>query len=246
MCYHVLNNNGEVVARSSVQRVTQLELNTNEYKTLFNIFDTNIKQRLKVKDRTYNGVKPNPADWADLMEKDSDFNEEFNKIFSDENIPKADDYTPEVLEDTYLNMELALCRDGDGPEFARVTKRLRDANGIPIGTANDNPLLDTRLYEVEYADGHKASLAANTVAITMFAQVDAKGNRHVLFDGIIDHHTDGTEIKSDKAFITSHNGGRRRKETTIGWELLVQWKDGRTTWEKLKDMKECYPVQVSE
>ena len=37
-----------------------------------------------------------------------------------------------------------------------------------------------------------------------------------------------------------------RNETTIGWELLIQWKDGRTTWAKLKDMKESYPVQVSE
>ena len=48
-----------------------------------------------------------------------------------------------MLDDTYLNMELALPRDSDGPEFARVTKRLR--------TANDNPILDTRIYE-EYMD----------------------------------------------------------------------------------------------
>ena len=246
MCYNIINQNGKVVARSSVQRVTQLELQTTEYKTLFEALDKSIKERLNIKDRSYAGAKPNPEDWADLIEKDPEFNEEFNKIFNDSNIPEADEFTPEVLDDTYLNMELALSRDGDGPEFARVTKRLRDANGLPIGTANDNPLLDTRLYEVEYADGYKASLAANTIAINMFAQVDAEGNRHVLFDEIIDHRTDGSEIKSDNAFITSNNGGRRRKETTKGWELLVQWKDGSTTWEKLKDMKECYPVQVSE
>ena len=115
--------------------------------------------------------QPNPEDWADLIDTDPEFNEEFNKIFNDSNVPEADDFTPEVLEDTYLNMELALSRDGDGPEFAKVTKRLRDANGLPIGTANDNPLLDTRLYEVEYADGHKASLAANTIAINMLCYV---------------------------------------------------------------------------
>ena len=50
---------------------------------------------------------------------------------------------PEVMNDTYLNMELALPCDSGGPTFAKVTKLLRDANGIPIGTANDNPLLDT-------------------------------------------------------------------------------------------------------
>ena len=44
---------------------------------------------------------------------------------------------------------LALPRNGEGPEYARVTKRLRDKEGMPVGTANDNPILDTRVYEVE-------------------------------------------------------------------------------------------------
>ena len=246
MCYHVIKQNGEIVQRSSVQRVTQLELQTNEYKTLFTTFDSNIKQRLNIKDHAYNEAKPNPEDWANIIELDPDFNEEFNKVFSDTNIPEADDHTPEVLEDTYMNMELALPRDGEGPEYAKVTKRPRDAKGIPIRTAHNNPLLDTCIYEIEYVDGHKASLAANNIAINMFAQVDAKGNRHVLFDEIVDHRTDGTEVKIDNAFITSTKAGCRCKETTKGWELLVQWKDGSTTWEKLKDIKKCYPVQVSE
>ena len=246
MCYHILNQKGNVIARSSVQRVTQLELQTTEYKALFESYDDSIKDKLKCKDRSYDGGKPHPEDWADLLEFDSDFNDEFNRVFDNKDIPEADDHTPEVLEDTYLNMELAIPRDSEGPEFARVTKRLRDADGLPIGTANDNPLLDTRLYEVEYGDGHKASLAANTIAINMFAQVDEEGNRHVLFDEIIDHRTDGSELQEEDAFITSNNGSRRRRETTKGWEILVQWKDGSTTWEKLKDMKECYPVQLCE
>ena len=74
---------------------------------------------------------------------------------------------------------LALPRDGEGPEYARVTKGLRDKDGMPVGTANDNPILDTRVYEVEYADGHKAALAANAIAENMFAQIDDESNRHV-------------------------------------------------------------------
>jgi hypothetical protein len=42
-----------------------------------------------------------------------------------------------------------------------MSKLLRDKDGLPIGTANDNPILDLRLYEVEYREGHKASLAAD-------------------------------------------------------------------------------------
>ena len=73
-------------------------------------------------------------------------------------IPEADAFTPEVLEDTYVNMELALPPCSEGPEFAKVVKRLRDNNGMPIGVSNDNLIMDTRIYEVEYIDGDKASL----------------------------------------------------------------------------------------
>ena len=122
-----------------------------------------------------------------MLEEDKDFKEEFTRLFSNSNIPEADkigdefyneltlpehEHTPEALQDTYIHMEVALPRDTDGPEFSRVTKILRDANGLPIGTANDNPLQDTRIYEVEYVDGHKASLSANSIAQNMFAQVD--------------------------------------------------------------------------
>ena len=41
-------------------------------------------------------------------------------------------------------------------------------------------------------------------------------------------------------------GTRRRKETTIGWEVLIQWKDGSSTWVASKDAKEAYLVQLAE
>ena len=139
-------------------------------------FDVEIHRRLICDDRGYEGSKPNPSDWTDLLDEDPDFKEEFQRIFDNPSIPEADEYTPSVLEDTYVDKELILPRDGEGPSFAKVTKRLRDANGIPIGTASDNPILDTRLYEVEYVDGHKASLSANVIATNLFSQIDDDGN----------------------------------------------------------------------
>ena len=89
--------------------------------------------------------------WKDTMDHDEDFAEEFGKIINNKDIPEADaTFTPEVFDDTYLNMELALPRYEPIPEFPRVTKRLRDHNGLPIDTANQNPILDSRMYEVEY------------------------------------------------------------------------------------------------
>ena len=132
------------------------------------------------KDLPLEGDKPSPSNWAELMDHDEDFAEEFGKIINNEDIPEADaTFTPEVFEDTYLNMELALPRDKPGPEFARVTKRLHDYNGLPIGTDNQNPMLDSQMYEVEYQYGHKASLPTNAIAQNMFAQVVEEGNRHI-------------------------------------------------------------------
>ena len=43
-----------------------------------------------------------------------------------------DDFTPYVFDDTYLNMESTMPRDGDRPDFAKVTNRLMEKDGMPI------------------------------------------------------------------------------------------------------------------
>ena len=95
------------------------------------------------------------------------------------------------------------------------------------------------MYEVEFADGEKASLVANYIAENLFAQVDDEGNCQVLMNEIIDYRTNGTKLKQQDAFITT-------KTFPKGWELLVEWMDGRTNWVSLKDIKESYPVEVAE
>ena len=113
-----------------------MEKSTSATTDIFQKFDIAIKNKLHSIDRGYVGDKPNPEDWADLIESEKDFRDEFYRIFNDVNVEEADAHILEVLEDTYLNMELVLPRDGEGPEFARLTKQL----SIPIGTANDNPI----------------------------------------------------------------------------------------------------------
>ena len=144
-------------------------------------------------------------------------------------------------------MELAIPQgDSLEPRLARVMKRLKDANVLPIGLANENPILDTRMYEVQYHDGEKASLAANNIAENLFAQIDDEGNRQVLMDEIIGHRSNEHALKQQDASIITKVGTRKRKETTKGWELLICWKDGGTDWVALTDIKESYPVQVAE
>ena len=238
------------MSRTTVQRVTNLELQTDEVKARCQHFDERTK-RLNTGEELAHGDAPNvnPADWgADLREFDQEFQDEFDRVVSDSSLPEADElFTPDTYDDTYLKtMELALARSGGEVELGRVTKRLRDKDGLPIGTAHDNPILDTRVYEVKFPDGHKASLSANAIAENLFAQVDDEGNCHVLFDEVVTHRTNGKEVRMQDAFVITSRGTKHRKETTQGWELLVRWKVGSTTWVALKDIKEAYPVQVAE
>ena len=93
---------------------------------------------------------------------------------------------------------------------------------------------------------HKLDMAANAISSNLFAQVDQDGQRFLLFNEIIDWRTDGSQIKSEDAFIRITNGNKRMHETTKGWEVCIQCKDGRSTWNQVKDVKEAYPVHLAE
>ena len=94
------------------------------------------------------------------------------------------------------------------------------------------------MYEVEYQDGHTAALAVNLIAENLFAKVDEEVNRSVLFDEIVYVRTDGTQVLQQDAFVTTSSGTQRRVITTKGWEVNLKWKDGSTTWNKLKYIKD--------
>ena len=42
------------------------------------------------------------------------------------------------------------------------------------------------------------------------------------------------------------NGRSHPCKTTAGWSLAVEWKDGSTSWEKLNERKESFPIEVTE
>ena len=51
--------------------------------------------------------------------------------------------------------------------------------------------------------------------------------------------------RAEQKFFNSI-GKQQYKRSTKGWEVCVRWNNGTTTWEKLSDLKECYPVQTAE
>ena len=148
MSFWILTPGCQVLSRTTVQRVTNLELQTQDLTDRCRAYNLEVAPRLgdpDYHDPDGNGMT-NPRDWEKEFEFDDAFHEEFFKVISDDHsLPEADDqFAPDVYDHTYLNMELALPRGGGEVELGRVTKRLRDKDGLTIGTANNNPILDTR------------------------------------------------------------------------------------------------------
>ena len=100
-----------------------------------------------------------------------------------------------------------------------MKKRLKDAIRRPIVVANDKPIMDSRMYEVEYSDGYVAAMLANVIAENLFAQVDQEGKIFVLIKTIIKTRTDGTQTLQQNVFVVTKSITRIRK---------IQLKDRKT------------------
>ena len=64
------------------------------------------------------------------------------------------EFTPNKA-DGYVNIELSLDCGGEHTQLSWVIKKMKDNEGNMIGMLNSNLIIDTRVYEVEYEDGHR-------------------------------------------------------------------------------------------
>ena len=62
---------------------------------------------------------------------------------------------------------------------------------------------------------------------------------------IIDHRVLSDAIPQSQGTYENAYGVKRKKATTRGWQVLVEWRDGSTDWIELKDLKESYPVELA-
>ena len=160
-----------------------------------------------------------------------------------DHIPDVDDATPEC-QDNYISAEVTLPFQGT-ERTGKVKKQSRTQAGELYGKANENPILDTRSYDVEFPDGTLSLYTANVIAQNVMSQCNEHGNVMHLMEGIVGHKTDGSEILHEDRCVRKGTNRHLRK-TMKGWFLCVQWKGGLTSWERLSNLKESYPIQVAE
>ncbi len=144
----------------------------------------------------------------------------------DDNLP-PEEITPET-GDNYVNAKISFPKGG-AMVWGCVISRKRDADGNPMGRAHTNPILDTRIYNVEFDNGDMTKLMTNLIAESMYAQCDPDGNQYLLLDQLIDHQSTDKAVALPDQVVHRNNGRTNRCKTTTGWQLCCQWMVGSTS-----------------
>ncbi len=237
MTAKILQANGKPVHRSTYRALNEQELVDPVEIAKWKEFDESIRAKLG------DGLT-----WEDLPD---DVETPQYPLYSDESgevhshCPDVDEVTPDTGADNYIGASVNLSFNGKR-QTGKVKGRKRDRDGNLMGTKNQNPILDTRRYEVEFPNGEVAEFSANVIAENMWAQCDVEGRQHLLLDAIVGHRKLDTAVAVADGTVVDRYGRKSPKKTTKGWDLCVKWKDETTSWVKLSDLKESNPVEVAE
>lgn len=181
-----------------MQPLTQDERASLPVKQAILVLDQSIRDRTAIESDSY--IPPELEDDEYL---------EYEAIEPEATQQDVDEVTPEVL-DNLMSAEVLLPK-GDILLPARVIARKRNAEGNLIGTQHANPIMDTRIYDVQFPDGHVEAYSANAIAENIYAQVDVDGQRFVLLDEIMDHRKDNSAVKMDDKYI-KHGSNQMLRE----------------------------------
>jgi hypothetical protein len=252
LCFAVLNSNAKVLFRTSVIPLTTEEENSQDIKQMKDIFTKGLSERLGNRAHSNNSdqvedeidlndrrfLRPKVANVTPEHENYEDDNKDSHEP------PPISEEEDQIEFDNYVSTKVRF-NEGEMENFGIVKGRKRDRDGNFIGTYNANPILDSSIYEVEFADGRVESYFANQIAEAILTDKDEEGNNMHHLKEFVDHKKDGRAIHSDDGFVTI-KGKRIPKRTTKGWKLCAQLADGSTEWFDLKQAKDGYPIQAAE
>ena len=243
MAQAVLKENGKIVPRRTLRKLTESEIGSEVEAQKRQSFDDNIKHVL--------GDSMTVVEDIPLMLSEDDFaaepeveeDDEFLS-FSEDPIHKYGTLTDQPLHDEILHAELSMY-DDEVKKVCNVIGRSKDQeNGI--GKYDPNILLDMTLYDVKFNDGKITRYMANTIAQNIFDQVDNDGYLTTKFNSIRNHRKSVDVIEKNKSTLKTQSGKTRLIKSTVGWNLLVEFTDGTSQWIPLRIFKEVNPIKTAD
>ena len=168
MTQNVLTQSGKIVPRRTCRPLTLAEQNSKAEQDMRDAFDRDIKKKLGDSVTIVNQTPNKPEN----EDENGDEQEEPPLIHEEDPIDSTGRPVYEQpLTDMLLRAEVLLPQ-GEEIKSAKVIARSKDDNGNVIGSYNENPLLNSIIYDVEFPDGEIREYAANMIAQNMYSQID--------------------------------------------------------------------------
>ena len=87
--------------------------------------------------------------------------------------------------------------------MVKVICRTIDSNGNIIGTFDENPVLKSLVYDVEFPDGYVKHYAANVITENLLSQFDSSGFYTQSLDNIVLQRKLGNYVSMKDAYVTT-------------------------------------------
>lgn len=152
-----------------------------------------------------------------------------------------------VLEQPFSDYHVkVLLPQGEDVKSAKVSGRIRNTEGVITGTYGSNPLLNSIIYDVEFAIRAVKQCALYVIAENMYSHhIDNDGYSSLLPDAILDWKRDRDAVEMADKYMMTKSRQHRLHKTTKGWKLKFLWKDGSESWVPLKLLKVTHPLDVA-
>ena len=254
MASYILISQGKVITRSSVNSLSSSETTSNEVKRRQEEYTSSMEAVIGNHSKSLNNH----------ITSDFDHQRPFDSIFDDDDIDDediepmdsshskydADLYAPQdsavaEITDEHIGLSLDLPLNGE-MKHGTVVSRKRTHDGSLVGTKHNNPVLDSRIYTVDFGEGTYADYSTNLLMENLYSQVDEDGAQYQIFNGIIDHQKTDEALSPSQGHYINKHGVKKRVITTKGWKVKVQWDNDTSSWLPLADVKESHPIELAE
>ena len=130
--------------------------------------------------------------------------------FEDFKIPDADqerfnEALAEELQDSYIGDKVLLPQSGKTQEATVISRKMTHDGKSLVGTSDPNPFFDSRIYTVELPDGGKGEFTTNTIADSLYSNMDEEGYDLGLLEGIISHRKLEYAIPIEKGYVAERS-----------------------------------------
>ena len=156
LTYYVIKDNGQIIARSTVRPLLPEEWTSEVGKAARSSFDAKLTEHIgQYDDKSIHQVIQNDEMVLEPMADDGVQEEELANDLP-VNLPATE--APAAINDAVAGPDMLVGAEiflphGDRNEIAKVMGRKRNSDGLYVGRAHNNPILDSRVFTVRFPDG---------------------------------------------------------------------------------------------